>query len=89
MCLTTAKNEAVTLSKSRHLVCLEVAWELEALALLLPNLVPNVDEAHGAHHAVRGIAGRFVELSNVLMSALGDDAETTEDLERRVFIGRD
>lgn len=86
MSLSTAENGAVILGKARHALCLEAAWELEALAYLLPDLVPNIDEAHGAYHAVRGIAGRIVDLSNVLMAALGDDAEKTHDLERKVHV---
>ena len=86
MSLFTAENDAVTLSKARHMVCLEAAWELEALAYVLPDLVPNVDEAHGAYHAVRGIAGRLVTLSNVLMAALGDDVVKTSELESRVLV---
>ena len=86
MSLTTGENESVILSKARQLVCLEAAWEMEALAYTLPNLVPNVDETHGVYHAVRGIAGRFVALSHVLMAAIGDEAETTAKLERRVMV---
>jgi hypothetical protein len=86
MSLTTSRNGDVTLSKSRHDVCLEIAYELEALAFVLPGLVPNIDEAHGAHHAVRGVAGRFVTLANALMSGLGDDVEKTERLGREVFV---
>ena len=86
MSLTTAENGDVTLSKARSDICLQVAYELEALASVLPGLVPNIDEAHGAHHAVRGLAGRFVSLANVLMAAIGDEVESTEILSRRVFV---
>lgn len=86
MTLSTAENGAVTLGKDRHSVCMEVAYELEALALVLPDLVPNVGEAPGAYHAVRGVAGRFVTLANALMAALGDDMETTQELEQKVLV---
>lgn len=86
MSLNTDENGTVTLGKDRHTVCLEAAWELEALAFLLPGLVPNIDEAHGAYHAVRGISGRLVVLSNILMAALGDEAEKTKRLERKVLV---
>lgn len=85
MSLTIAKNGSVTLSKARLMVCLEATWELEVLAFLLPTLVPNIDEAHGAHHAVRGIAGRLVSLTGVLAGALWDEVEKTGDLERIVL----
>ena len=86
MTLSTAKDGIVSLGKERHSLCMEVAYQLEALALVLPDLVPNVAEAYPARHAVRSIAGRFVELANALMAALGDDAETTERLEIKVMV---
>lgn len=84
--LEKTEDDQVILSYDRVLVCLEVAWELDALARVLPGLVPNVGEAHGAYHAVRGIAGRFLRLSSVLMSGLGDEAVPTSELERVVHL---
>lgn len=68
------------------MVCLEAAWELEALAFVLPTLVPNIDEGSGAYYAVRGIASRVLALSNMLMSALDDQVKTTRDLESIIFV---
>lgn len=85
MSLTTAENKSVTLGKDRHTVCLQSAWELEALAFVLPTLVPN-DADSGAHYAVRGIASRVLALSNVLIAALGDEVQTTRDLEAITFV---
>jgi len=86
MTLSTAENGAVTLGKDRHMVCLEAAFELEALAFALPDLVPNVEEARVARLAVRGIAGRLVTLANALMAALGDDVVKTSELENKVMV---
>ena len=87
MSLTTAKNGAVTLSKARHDVCMGVAYELEALAYVLPQLTSNSDvNAMYTSYAVRGIAGRYVTLANALLAALSDDAEATQDLARRVHV---
>jgi hypothetical protein len=87
MSLTTAENGDMTLGKARHDVCVEVAYELEALAYALPKLTSNSDvEALNAGLAVRGIAGRYVALAEVLLAALSDDAETTQDLARRVHV---
>jgi len=87
MSLHTAENGAVTLSKTRHDVCMEVAWELEALAYVLPTVTTNGDpEALQSGFVVRGIASRFVSLANVLMAALFDGAETTDDLNRKVQV---
>lgn len=87
MSLTTAENGDVTLGKARHDVCMEVAYEMEALAYVLPQLTSNSDvEALNTGFAVRGIAGRYVALAEVLLAALSDDAETTRDLARRVHV---
>lgn len=87
MSLTTIENGAVILSKARHQVCMEAAWELEALAYVLPTVTANGDhEALMSGFVVRGIASRYVTLANVLMAALFDEAETTADLERSVHV---
>ena len=86
MTLSTAENGTVTLGKDRHRVCLEVSYEVEALALVLPDLVPRTDEALVAHFAVRGIAGRLGTLANALMAALGDDVVKTGELEGKVMV---
>jgi len=86
---TEHDDGSVTLSRERKMVCLESAWELEALANILPGLVPNVMEAEGAHYAVRGIADRINRLSCVLMSGLFDEGVTVKSLERKVFVVRE
>lgn len=87
MSLHTAENGAVTLSKARHHVCMEVAWELEVLAYMLPTVTNNADEdAVKSGFAVRGIASRVLSLANVLMAALYDDMEKTKDLECQVRV---
>jgi hypothetical protein len=47
MSLITGEDESVTLGAARFRVCIEAAWELEALALLLPKVTANSDE--GSH----------------------------------------
>ena len=84
--LTAHQDGSATLSPDRLNACLEDAWELEALANILPGVVPNVAEADGAHHAVRGIAHRIRRLSRVVMGGLSDDVETVKTLERALFI---
>lgn len=73
--LTTAENGAVTLSKDRHDVCMEAAWELDAIASMLPGAVDRTDEvAMASSLKVRCMAARVRELANALMSGLCDDA---------------
>jgi hypothetical protein len=86
MSLTTGENESVTLSSERQTVCLEAAWELDALAELLPTLVPNIEEAHGAYHVVRGISARIRQLACAVMSGLHDGTEATKALRREVLV---
>lgn len=69
----------VILSYDRVLVCLEAAWELDALARVLPGLVPCVaDGAPDPHFVVRAMAGRLLRLSGVLMGMA--DNEAADDL---------
>ena len=67
-------------NEARRRPCLEVAWEIDALARVLPGLVPCV--ADGAtpdpHFVVRAIAGRLLRLSGVLMGMA--DNEAADDL---------
>lgn len=84
--ISTDDNGAVTLSKARHLVCLEVSFELEALAIVLPGLVPNLDECGTAHFAVRGISGRLLTLSRALLTGLDCKMTATEDIEGLVHV---
>lgn len=83
---TTTESGGVTLSERRMKVCLEAAWEIDALARILPEQVPIIDGCHGAHHVVRGIAGRLLRLSSLLMSGIGEcgDDSDIEALERIV-----
>lgn len=80
--LTEHKDGGATLGSERHMVCLQAAFELEALAGILPGLVPDHEPSH---LTVRGIAGRIRSLSRVLMSGLSDDSEPVAHLEREVF----
>ena len=68
--------------EERQLICLECAWELDALAVALPDMVRNISGAHGSYHAVRGMSARLRQLAGILMSAIGDEQETDEHLER-------
>ena len=63
------------LSKDRHKVCLEAAWELDAIALMLPDLVSceTVEELQSLFR-VRCVAARVRELANALMSGIDDSA---------------
>lgn len=82
MTKATAPEPGLSLSHARMMVCLEAAWEIDALARALPGQVPNIEECMAAGHVVRGISGRLLRLAFVLMSGLGDDAQPTAKLEK-------
>jgi hypothetical protein len=77
----------VSMNEQRQMVCLQAAWEIDAIARALPGLVPELEDDHqNPHLLVRAMAGRLLRLSKALMGALGDDVETTERLERIVTL---
>ena len=66
----------VNMDEKRQILCLEVAWEIDAMARVLPGLVPCVaDGPEGAdpHFVVRAMAGRLLRLSHVLMGVADND----------------
>lgn len=71
-------EHGVTLSRDVTTLCLEVAWEVDALARTLPGLVPSTDAACDPHFVARCIGGRLLRLSSLLMAAL--DGEPVEEL---------
>ena len=83
---TTTECTGVTLSERRMMACLEAAWEIDALARILPDQIPDIEECRSAHLVVRGIAGRLLRLTSLLMSGIGEggDDGDIEVLERIV-----
>lgn len=86
----TTESTGVTLSERRMMVCLDAAWEIDALVRILPDQVPDIDECRGAHLVVRGIAGRLLRLTSLLMSGIGEggDDGDIEALERIVSLSK-
>ena len=69
----------IQMNETQKRLCLEVAWEIDALARVLPGLVPCVaDGTPDPHFVVRAIAGRLLRLSGVLMGMA--DNEAADDL---------
>ena len=85
MSITTNADDSTTLGDKRHLVCLTVAWELDAVAdMLLTISGDGTPEETNAGYKARCVASRIKELSSILTSGLSDDMVTTIDLERRL-----
>lgn len=80
--MSSGNDEAVHLDARRVLVCMEVAWEIDALAILLAQ--QDVDPEDLMRHllVLRGVCGRIRRLSSVLMSAVGEPEMSTEHLQR-------
>lgn len=66
-------SASIPMNEPHRRLCLEVAWEIDALARVLPGLVPSIDK-NDAHFVVRAMAGRLLRLSHVLMGAADNDA---------------
>lgn len=56
---------------------LQCAWELDAIARKLPEMVPLDEDA--AHYAVKALAGRMLRLTSALMS-LTEEEVSAEDI---------
>lgn len=81
MSLVTAKDGSATLNKARRMVCMEAAWEIGAIASMLPDTIDASDvDSMNARLRVRCIAGRLRELANALMAGLDDEAVSVEGL---------
>ena len=84
--LTQHGDNSITLSKDRLLVCLDAAWELEALALALPVTAPIDGTQRNQHFVVRSMAARILQLSQVLLGCLDDSMEKTHELGQIVTV---
>ncbi len=60
------------MTEEQRKACLEAAWEIEALALLLPEV--KLSEEPLAALQLRGLAARMVQLSGVVMAGLQSEA---------------
>ncbi len=69
----------VCLSDARHRACLEAAWEIEALARLLPRVLGQGADTDTALQ-MRGLGARMAALAGVVMSGLDDEAATDRSL---------
>jgi hypothetical protein len=88
MTLITHPDDSITLSLERKIICLQAAWELDALAKALPPLNPycGCDETTCAHLVIRGIAARMASLAGVLNDGLGDNHVLDQTLQAVVMV---
>ncbi len=69
----------ICLSDARHRACLEAAWEIEALARLLPRVLGLGADTDMALQ-MRGLGARLASLAGVVMSGLDDEVATDRSL---------
>lgn len=68
----------MTVSQERYGILIDAVYELDKLARVVPDLVPlNEDQAF---YAVRGLCGRMLRLTKILMSGLNDEAVSDDTL---------
>lgn len=84
MSLFAAKNGNVTLGPDRYQACLEATWELESIAKVMLTL----DDEEGVLYLTRCFGSRITTLSRVVMSGLGDEMATADDLFSDLNIAR-
>ena len=82
---TTNKDGSATLSKELHRICLEVAWEIDAVAEMLLTINGNsTPEDLNAGYKTRCVASRIKVLSSILMTGLSEDEPNISDLEHQL-----
>ena len=81
MSLTEHKDGSITLDDARKTVCLESAWELDALGRLRCKLEGDGSQTD---FQVRALAIRISALSGVLVLALCDTGSDAADLMKTV-----
>lgn len=65
------------MTEDQRKACLEAAWEIEALALLLPGV--KLSEEPLAALQLRGLAARLAQLSGVVMAELQSQSAVQGD----------
>jgi hypothetical protein len=85
-----SESEGLHLNDARLSVCLSAIYELDTLARLLPVQMNcnDIDDFHDASLVARGLAGRMLRLTSVLLSGLGEEDCSINDLEKIVYLTR-
>ncbi|MBA4142315.1 MAG: hypothetical protein H0X43_04745 [Nitrosospira sp.] len=78
------KQEKITLmlDDERGQLVLEATWEISSIAALVGVAVDHLDQCDLI--AIKGAMHRLRYLNNLIMGAVGDPMETTEELKARL-----
>ena len=86
----TIPTSANSVDTERNQIALEAAYEIEVMSDLIRR--ESAELPDGMKYLFRGLAIRLKELSGVVMSAIGDEAESTAEIACRLrgeFMGED
>ena len=85
--LTLIEGESITLTEARAHVLLQATWEIDALALAMPDLIEVTDDKSSRlHHLVRGMAARIIQLNGAILSGIGDDLVPLKTIHKDVLL---
>lgn len=82
--MNTENTQTVTLSEARVNIAIGAASEIEQLSRLMIRRPGEVDDAYDLALASRGLAMRIIDLSEIIMSAVGDEIHPVDDLDKRL-----
>jgi hypothetical protein len=74
---------AFPLNTERMDLVLEASYQLEGLSEVMNELLER-SPLDGTQHALLSMTARIRQLSSVIMSAVDDDAESTEEIAKRL-----
>ena len=73
-------------SDDASILCFQAVWELDKLARVMPGLAKTVeDEDEQMHFAIRGICGRMVSLTSLLMDCMGSSGPVSKEFSDIIY----
>lgn len=79
----STENKTALSDDVRGMIALKATWGIDALVILMINAIED-DTSPEVMWATKEVLQRVKQLNSVIMSAIGDAAETTKDLKARV-----
>lgn len=78
-----ANSKLITSDTERIDLVLEASYQLEGLSEVMNELLER-SSLDGTQHALISMTARIRQLSSVIMSAVDDEAESTEEIAKRL-----
>ncbi len=86
MSLLIMEDGSTALDQARHAVCMNACREIKFMAAELSRLVPDDGKSDSKPDAVRSVAGRIMQLSEVLKDALDNPLVGTHEFKGLVTV---